>query len=254
TTALTAGDIVAGAGTNLANYVLPTTATGIGTITPRTLTAAIVGMPTKMADGTTTVALASGAVVLGGFVAGQQATVLQTVGSFDGVTAGDHVVTATLGAGVLAANANTLLANYTIPATASGAGLVTPAVLTNTGSLYAAIASNLAVRHLADAGGIAALAQRAVLGATLGRTYIPYPAPSALSTWQTNGFAPLPSIVTLSAPDTTDDLATRSPAPIINSTQQILLQGGTDKAWRIVLPPLPGSAPVVATTRSEHAR
>ena len=252
TTSLSTGNFAASGGTNLANYLLPTSAAGTGTITPRALTAAIVGTPTRIYDGTATAALASNAVMLAGFVAGQGATVLQTVGSYDGVAAGDHVVTAMLGAGVVAANADTLLANYAVPASASGSGVITPAVLTDTGSLHAAITSNLTVRHLADADTIAALAQRAVLGATLGRTYIPYPAPSALSTWQTNGFAPLPSIVAMGAPATGDDLATRTAAPIINSTQQILLQGGSDKAWRIVLPPLPGSVP--ATLLPEHAR
>ena len=288
------GDIVAGSGTDLANYLLPANATGTGTITPRALTAAIIATPTKVADGTTAVELAAGDVVLGGFIAGQGATVLQTVGRFDGAAAGEQVVTATLGVGVVAANANTLLANYavpasalgvgrvtpavqantssvpastsgvapvtpavqadtsSVPASASGVGLVMPAVQADTGSLHAAIASNLAGGRLADADAIAGMTQRAVLGVTLGRTYIPYPAPSALSTWQTNGFAPLPSVVAIAAPDAGDALGVRTTMPIINSTQQILLQGGADKAWRIVLPPLAGSTP--ATTPSEQAR
>ena len=333
---IAAGDVVAGGGTSLSNYLLPVAASGTGTITPRALTAAIVATPTRVADGTTAVALAAGDVVLGGFVAGQGATVLQTTGRFDGAAAGEQVVTTTLGAGVVAANVNTLLANYAVPASASGVGLLTPpvaadtgplpagapgvglptpavvadtsplpagapgvglptppvvtdtsplpagapgvglptppvvadtgslpagasgvglptpAVVADTGSLHAAIASNLAVRRLADADAIAGMTQRVVLGATLGRTYIPYPAPSALSSWQTNGFAPLPSVVALAAPDADDALAMRTAAPIINSTQQIMLQGGADKAWRIVLPPLTGSTP--ATTPLEQAR
>ena len=312
---IAAGDVVAGGGTNLSNYLLPVAASGTGTITPRALTAAIVATPNRVADGTTAVALAAGDVVLGGFVAGQGATVLQTTGRFDGAAAGEQVVTTTLGAGVVAANANTLLANYAVPASASGVGLLTPpvaadtgplptgapgvglptppvvvdtgplptgasgvglptppvvadtgplptgasgvglptpAAVADTGSLHAAIASNLAVRRLADADTIAGMTQRVVLGATLGRTYIPYPAPSALSSWQTNGFAPLPSVVALAAPDADDALAMRTAAPIINSTQQIMLQGGADKAWRIVLPPLTGSTP--ATTPLEQAR
>ena len=242
TAVLRPADIAAAPGTDLANYLLPAAATGTGTISPRTLTAAIVGTPTRKADGTAGIGLAATNFVLDGFVAGQGATISQTVGRFDGVAEGDHVVTATLGAGVLAANADTLLANYAVPAAASGAGLITPGVLVDPGSLHEAIAANLALRDHADPAAFTGLAQRAVLGASLGRTYVPYPAPSALSTWQTNGFAPLPSILTLDQPANDAELATRTAAPIINSTQQILLQGGADKAWRIVLPPLPGSS------------
>ena len=256
TAGIGAGNVIATGGTDLANYLLPATASGVGTITPRPLTATIVGTPTRMADGTTATTLSAGNFALDGFVAGQDATVVQTVGRFDSAAAGDHVVAAMLGAGMLSAGANTLLANYAAPASASGAGRITPAVLFDTGSLYAAIATNLAVRNLADSAIIAGTAQRAVLGASLNRTYIPYPAPSALSTWQTNGFAPLPSIVNVPQPQADDGLATRTATPIINSTQQILLQGGAGKAWRIALPPLtPASTmPADGTLSSEHAR
>ena len=248
-----AGAIVGASGTNLANYLLPTAASGTGTITPRTLTAAIVGNPTKVADGSATALLGDGNFALSGFVTGQGARVVQTVGQFDGAAAGDHVVTATLGTGVLAANADTLLANYAVPARASGAGLITPAVQAEAASLQQAIAANLTVRDLGDAATIAAVSQRAVLGATIGRTYIPYPAPSALSTLQTNGFAPLPSIVTLASP-ADPDAATRTAVPIINSTQQILLQGGADKAWRIVMPSFAPTMPLTAGTLREYGR
>ncbi len=40
-------DFTADPGTNLDNYNLPTEATGIGTILRRTLTASIIGNPTK---------------------------------------------------------------------------------------------------------------------------------------------------------------------------------------------------------------
>src|SRR3546814_3993692 len=52
-----AGDFTADSGTDLNNYILPTSATGAGTIDPAALTAAIVGDPTKTYDGTTAATL-----------------------------------------------------------------------------------------------------------------------------------------------------------------------------------------------------
>src|SRR3546814_5288695 len=50
TATLGAGDFTADSGTDLNNYILPTSATGAGTIDPAALTAAIVGAPTKTYD------------------------------------------------------------------------------------------------------------------------------------------------------------------------------------------------------------
>ena len=50
---------VPGTGALLSNYTLPTTAFGPGLITRATLTATIVGTPTKVYDGTTNATLAS---------------------------------------------------------------------------------------------------------------------------------------------------------------------------------------------------
>ena len=87
---------------------------------------------------------------------------------------------------------------------------------------------------------IAQLAARAVFAAAVPRAYIPYPAPSTLSTWLNNGFASLPSIVntsgTVSQVSDSGDWSTASGSPVINSTEQILLQGGKDKLWHITIP------------------
>ena len=132
TASLTAGDFTANAGTSLSNYTLPTTASGAGQITPATLTASIVGDPTKVYDGTTTAALVSGEFSLSGFVAGQGATLSPpSSGAYNSPNvANATTVTAALTAGDFTANAGTLLSNYTLPTTASGAGAITPATLT----------------------------------------------------------------------------------------------------------------------------
>ena len=54
----------------------------------RALTAAITGTPSKIYDGATGATLTSGDYTLTGFVAGQNATVTQTVGSYDSANAG----------------------------------------------------------------------------------------------------------------------------------------------------------------------
>src|SRR5207248_4587 len=68
TTSLAAGDFTAGAGTSLSNYTLPTTATGPGHITAVTLTASIIGDPTKPYDGNTNATLTSANFSLSGLV------------------------------------------------------------------------------------------------------------------------------------------------------------------------------------------
>src|SRR3546814_7203157 len=53
TAALGSGDFTADSGTLLSNYVLPTSASGLGTIAQALLIASIIGDPTKTYDGTT---------------------------------------------------------------------------------------------------------------------------------------------------------------------------------------------------------
>ena len=122
--------VTAGAGTNLANYLLPTTASGTGTITLRVLTASIVGTPTRTYDGTTAVSLTASDYLLSGFVAGQGATIGQTVGRYATADAGSRTITADLATADYSAVAGTLLGNYLLPTAASGAGLITQRALT----------------------------------------------------------------------------------------------------------------------------
>ncbi|WP_163364936.1 hypothetical protein, partial [Escherichia coli] len=65
------GDITANAGTDLANYILPTSAMGPGTINRAMLTAAIIGNPTRIYNGTTAAALTAANYQLIGFIAGE---------------------------------------------------------------------------------------------------------------------------------------------------------------------------------------
>jgi filamentous hemagglutinin family protein len=130
-TSLTAANIAANGGTLLSNYVLPTLATGTGTITPATLTATIVNNPSKVYDGTNTALLASSNYSLGGFVSGQGASVTQTTGIYATASAGSGIaLSAGLAAANFAANGGTLLSNYILPTLATGAGTITPATLT----------------------------------------------------------------------------------------------------------------------------
>ncbi len=88
---------------------------------------------------------------------------------------------------------------------------------------------------------IAQSAAQAVFAAAVPRIYIPYPAPSTLSTWQNNGFGSLPTIVDANGASVSvsemGDRAISSGPPVINTTEQILLQGGKQKSWRIISPP-----------------
>ena len=125
TVTLASGDFSAIGTTNLANYVLPTTATGTGAIDRALLTASIVGLPVKPFDGTTSASLTSANFSLAGFVMGEGGGVTQTLGSFGSSAAGaGNTVTANLSASDIAANAGTLLANYILPTVASGPGLI----------------------------------------------------------------------------------------------------------------------------------
>jgi filamentous hemagglutinin family protein len=128
---LSPGDFTAGNGTLLSNYVLPTGASGSGTITPAQLTAIIAGNPTKIYDGTTTATLTASNYQLGGFVAGQGASVTQTTGSYANANAGSGIaISANLPAGDFTPDNGTLLSNYLLPTNASGTGTITPAQLT----------------------------------------------------------------------------------------------------------------------------
>jgi len=130
TATLASTDFTANLGTLLSNYTLPTAANGAGSITPAPLTAAIVGAPSKVYDGTATATLASTNYSLTGFIGTEGATVTQTVGTYDSA----HVMTATSVSSTLAAtdfvaNLGTTLSNYVLPTTASGLASITAAPL-----------------------------------------------------------------------------------------------------------------------------
>ncbi len=129
TALLSSGDFTAGAGTLLDNYVLPTSAAGMGTIDRATLTATVIGNPTKTYDGNTVATLTAANYALAGFVTGEGASVGQTVGVYDLADAGPRTVTVNLGAGDFTANSGTLLSNYVLPVSATGAGTIDRAAL-----------------------------------------------------------------------------------------------------------------------------
>jgi hypothetical protein len=131
---LTAGDFAPGNGTLLANYILPTVMTGIGTITPKALTGKIIvagiNGPIRTYDGTTFATLSPGNFVLDGFISGQGASVNQTTGTFASKNVGKQAVSAALSASNFDANAGTNLSDYTLPTIAYGTGEITKALLT----------------------------------------------------------------------------------------------------------------------------
>ncbi|MFN7304396.1 MAG: beta strand repeat-containing protein, partial [Phenylobacterium sp.] len=123
-TTLAAGDFIFTPGTNLSNYILPVSATGVGAIDARLLTASIVGSPTKVYDATTAATLGPANFTLTGFIAGEGATITKTSATYSSANAGDRTVTASLAAGDYAPTPGTLLANYVLPTSVSGGGLI----------------------------------------------------------------------------------------------------------------------------------
>jgi hypothetical protein len=133
TAALTSGNYTATGSTVLADYVLPTSASGaVGQIDAKSLTASLTGTVEKTYDGGTTATLTSGEYSLTGFVSGQGATVTQTSGTYAQKDAGTGLlVTASLSSGNFTATGSTQLTDYTLPTTASGnVGQIDPKALT----------------------------------------------------------------------------------------------------------------------------
>ena len=217
---LSTTDYAAGAGTLLTNYVLPTAASGTGTINRAPLTAVIIGDPTKTYDGTTTATLTSGNYQLAGFVAGQGATVTETVGAYDSKDPGDRTVTATLGADDYSAGTGTLLSNYDLPTSASGPGkiLQPPAP---PGCEAARSDACQSLFNLARSVGNA-------------RFYIPYPVAGGLYQGHTNGLGDLPATFEISLPVVEGNEAEIfGGAPVANSTEDVLLLGERQTRWSL---------------------
>ncbi|MFM8375693.1 MAG: beta strand repeat-containing protein, partial [Phenylobacterium sp.] len=240
TAALGAADFTAQAGTRLANYVLPSSASGVGQINPATLTAAVIGNPTKTYDGSTAATLTSANYALSGLVAGQVVNVTRTTGVYDSAEAGARTVSVSLTAGDFSAGAGVSLSNYVLPAAATGPGTINTA---SSGDPVKDILMALGVPE-PEAG---STSQQAAFAGGTPRVYIPFPAPGALSTLRNNGMATLPVILQgqsgRTATGLQQGLATvQGGAPVINVLDSILLQGGRSKSWTIFVPMAPGAS------------
>ena len=123
-------DFTANAGTNLANYLLPASATGAGTISPKSLSVSIIGNPTKTYNATTTASLTSANYSVTGLIGADAFTVTETAGTYDLSDAGSRTVTALLAAADFTAAGSTLAGNYVFPASASGVGQINAKLLT----------------------------------------------------------------------------------------------------------------------------
>jgi trimeric autotransporter adhesin len=133
-------DFFPAAATLLSNYLLPTTVSGTGTITPAPLTGVLIGNPTKVYDGTTSATLGGANYALSGFLPGQGATINQTSGVYASANAGVEQVTATVTSSDYVATGSTLLSNYMLPSTFTGSGTITQAALA--GYISAGITGN----------------------------------------------------------------------------------------------------------------
>jgi hypothetical protein len=116
------------------------------TISPATLTATIIGNPTRTYDGTTEATLTSANFSLSGLASGQSFTVTQTAGTYNSAyVVSATTVTASLSASNFTAGTGALTSNYTLPTTASGPGAITPYAFTyqigNDSHLYGSTAN-----------------------------------------------------------------------------------------------------------------
>jgi hypothetical protein len=95
----------------------------------------LTGLVGKVYDGTSAATLSSGNFVINGWLGSDGATVTKTSGTYDNANAGSgKTVTVNLSASDYAPNGSTVLANYTLPTSISGAvGSITPAVLVISG-------------------------------------------------------------------------------------------------------------------------
>jgi filamentous hemagglutinin family protein len=229
TASLDSGDYLAAGGTLLSNYVLPTTASGMGRIDRALLTASITGYPVKNHDGNTDAHLGSPDYTLVGFVVGEGARVTQTHGTYDGPEVGVHDVTAVLGEGDYAADAGTLLSNYVLPTSASGPGEIGEGkhfCTTLLGPGCDPDFPNVLPTFLYTVGNW--------------RFFIPYPTAHGLYNAYTNGLGGLPSVIWPSATEVAlDGAIIDGGSPVINSTQSVLTQGDKQKQWSVRFTPRP---------------
>jgi hypothetical protein len=127
-------------GANNADYSL-TAGTQAATITPQTVTASIIGNPTKPYDGNTSATLTSANFSLSGLAGMESFTVTQTSGVYNSANvATATTVTASLTAGNFTPGNGVLASNYTLPSTASGPGQITQDSLSASGVNFSATA------------------------------------------------------------------------------------------------------------------
>jgi len=124
-------------GTASGNYTLVQPGPLAATINRAQLTANITGAPTKAYDGSNSATLTAADYTLGGFVAGQGATVPQSAtANYASANAGTGLeVDSTLVSSDFLANSGTNLANYILPTTGQGFnGVITPYILNLSGT------------------------------------------------------------------------------------------------------------------------
>jgi hypothetical protein len=127
-------------GANNADYSL-TAGTQAATIMPQTVTASIIGNPTKPYDGSTSATLTPANFSLSGLAGTESFTVTQTSGVYNTPNVPTATtVTASLTAGNFTPGNGALASNYTLPSTASGPGQITQDSLSATGVNFGATA------------------------------------------------------------------------------------------------------------------
>ncbi len=136
---LTPSDFTPSSGTDLSNYTLPNLAYGSGTINPAVLTASITGTPTKVYNGTTRATVTGTSFNISGLAPGEGIIIDPNIpAAYDASQAGSRTVTASIPATDISAQSGTLLSNYVVPTSATGAGLITQAPL----SILGVVAQN----------------------------------------------------------------------------------------------------------------
>lgn len=136
---LEGSDFTLGNGASLSNYSFDADIVGAGTISKAPLTWTIVGNPSRQYDGTTAATLNASNYQVYGFIAGEGATVNQTVGTYSDKDVGTRNVTATVDTSNFVATGSTLLSNYVLPTSISGYGTITQRDL---GALSVVISGN----------------------------------------------------------------------------------------------------------------
>ena len=198
----------------------------VGEIDPAVLTASVIGNPTRIYNGNTSASLTPDNFQLTGFVTGQGAAVTQTVGTYATGNPGPQSILANIKGDILA-NDGTSLLNYALPDSATGQGTIIAANLDDAiAGTYIGPASSASVVMSAYAGNLPVI-------------NIPFPAPAGLFARGGGIFGSLPTVITVqNGTSLTDgDIGTTTGQPLMISPEEILLQGGMDKTWDLVLPP-----------------